>query len=90
VSYQLLYLDYLDKATGKTLVVTPGSAYTAVLASGRNTAMSAYPNDGRWTNATTFLSQEFKEPEPPAEETKIKAAADPGSGAAKDKDKGGA
>lgn len=86
--YQLLYPDYLDRATGKTLVVVPGSAYTAVLASGRNGAMPAYPNDGRWTNASTFLGHAVREPE--AEIPVFDVSAEPRTVTAKDKDKGGA
>lgn len=62
MSYMLCYPDYKDLATGKTLVVTPGSAYTIALSTGRVASTPAFPNDGRWTSTTTFLSQEIKEP----------------------------
>ena len=48
MTYQLLYLDYIDLATGKTLVVTPGSSYTIAVANGRIAGMPSVPNDGRW------------------------------------------
>lgn len=60
--YLLLYPDYKDLATGKTLVVTPGSAYTIALSTGRVASSPAFPNDGRWTSTTTFLSQEIEKP----------------------------
>lgn len=49
MSYQFIYPDFIDKATGKTLVATPGSTYTVTVASGRNPGTPAYPNDGRWS-----------------------------------------
>jgi hypothetical protein len=58
VTYQFIYLDYIDKATGKTLVVTPGSAYTIAVASGRNPGTPAIPNDGRWNAQSVFQSME--------------------------------
>lgn len=88
MSYALLYLDYIDQATGKTLVATPGSAYTVRVASGRNAAMPNFPGDGRWTNASTFLSLavggKAEEPMP-----FIKPSTDTASPSS-DKDKGGA
>lgn len=58
MTYQLIYPDYLDKATGKTLVTTPGSSYTIAVAPGRNAATPVYPNDGRWASPSgvPFLS----------------------------------
>ncbi len=58
--YVLQYLDYIDLSTHKTLVCTPGSAYTIAVASGRNAATPAYPNDGRWTSTSNFVAMEFK------------------------------
>lgn len=72
MTYQLLYLDYKDLATGKTLVVTPGSAYTIALSSGRNAAAPAYPNDGRWTSVSAFTSYTAEPAAPPV--TKKQAA----------------
>lgn len=86
--YQLYYLDYIDNATGKTLVATPGSAYTVKVASGRNAAMPSYPGDGRWANATTFLNLAIEKPEPPM--PFIKPGADTSASPSSDKDKGGA
>ncbi len=60
MTYQLIYPGYRDMATGKTLVVTPGSAYTIALTGGAITSTPAYPNDGRWTSTTTFVSMEDK------------------------------
>lgn len=60
--YQLIYGDYKDLATGKTLVVTPGSAYTIAVSSGRNAGTPTYPNDGRWTSVTGFLSASVEIP----------------------------
>jgi hypothetical protein len=62
VTYQLIYPDYKDLSTGKTLVATPGSAYTIVVAPGRVTSTPAFPNDGRWTSTTAFVAMEFKAP----------------------------
>jgi hypothetical protein len=62
VTYTLIYPDYINLATGKTLVATPGSAYTVAIASGRNAASSAFPNDGRWSNTSTFVAMEFLTP----------------------------
>ena len=58
MTYQLIYPGYRDMATGKTLVVTPGSAYTIALTGGAITSTPAYPNDGRWTSTTAFLALE--------------------------------
>ena len=58
----LIYPDYINTATGKTLVATPGSAYTVVVAPGRNAATPAFPNDGRWGSATNFVAMEEVEP----------------------------
>jgi hypothetical protein len=54
MAYQLIYGDYKDAATGIALTVVAGSSYTCVLAPGRILGTPAFPNDGRWTNATTF------------------------------------
>lgn len=63
--FQYIYPDYKDLATGKTLVVTPGSAYTIALTQGRLTSTPAYPNDGRWTSVSLFAATEsVPEPEP--------------------------
>jgi hypothetical protein len=62
MTFQYIYPDYKDLATGKTLVVTPGSAYTIAIAPGRNSAAPAFPNDGRWSSATNFVAMEAVEP----------------------------
>lgn len=85
--YMLYYLDYIDNATGKTLVVTPGSAYTVRVASGRNTSMPSFPGDGRWSNANTFLNMSVEEPKTEPAAPASKPGTDPG---ASTKDKGGA
>lgn len=56
--FQYIYPDYKDLATGKTLVVTPGSAYTIALTQGRVTTTPAFPNDGRWTSVAAFAATE--------------------------------
>jgi hypothetical protein len=65
----LIYPDYINTATGKTLVATPGSAYTVAIASGRNAATSAFPNDGRWSSTSTIAATEFKSPPEPESAT---------------------
>ena len=87
--YQLYYPDYIDKATGKTLVVTAGSAYTIALAPGRNAATPGYPNDGRWTNASTFLNFSAEDPASQPAVT-VKPSVELNTSTSKDKDKGGA
>jgi hypothetical protein len=58
--YQLVYTDYIDKSTGKTLVVTPGSAYTIAVAPGRVASTPAFPNDGRWTSVANFVAMDVQ------------------------------
>ena len=64
MTYQLIYPDYLNTTTGKTLVVTPGSAYTIAVAPGRVASTPAFPNDGRWTSATNFVTMDVDVVEP--------------------------
>jgi hypothetical protein len=68
--YTYTYPDYMNTATGKALTVTAGSSYTCAIFSGRLTTATSFPNDGRWTNATTFIdltrAPEPARPEPPA------------------------
>lgn len=73
VPYSLIYPDFIDKATGKTLIVMPGSAYTIAVASGRNAAMPSTPNDGRWSGGAFQSLETFEVPVPgkPGEDVKI-------------------
>lgn len=46
----MTYLDYIDTATGKTLVCVPGQTYNVTPASGNvRSSGSTMPNDGRFT-----------------------------------------
>jgi hypothetical protein len=46
----MTYPDYIDAATGKTLVCVPGQSYNIVPASGHPTSAStSMPTDGRFT-----------------------------------------
>lgn len=61
--FSYVYPDYMNTATGKALTVTAGSSYTCAIFSGRLTTATTFPNDGRWTNATTFIDL-TRAPEP--------------------------
>ena len=71
----MTYPDYIDAATGKTLVCVPGQSYNIVPASGHpSSAGQTMPTDGRFTASTgreTALdeSREDTPPETPADET---------------------
>lgn len=79
--FQLVYPDWKDLATGKTLVVVPGSSYTIAIHPGR-TASPAFPNDGRWTGAAgipslTMTARPREEPAPEPEPLSVSKAAEP-------------
>jgi hypothetical protein len=56
--YQLIFPDYIDTSTHKTLVVTPGNTYSVAVASGRIAATPALPNDGRLIVASGIINLE--------------------------------
>lgn len=45
----MTYMDYIDTATGKTLVCVPGQSYTFVPNGGHAVPRPATPTDGRFT-----------------------------------------
>lgn len=49
----MTYLDYIDTATGKTLVCAPGQSYNIAPASGNiRSAGTTMPQDGRFTTGS--------------------------------------
>jgi len=62
----MTYMDYIDTATGKTLVCVPGQSYNFVPNNGHAVARPAVPTDGRFSAGT---GREVKAPvEIPAED----------------------
>lgn len=56
------YMDYIDTATGKTLVCSPGNSYNVQPASGHPTsAGTTMPNDGRF-NRNDLVELDEEEP----------------------------
>lgn len=47
-AFPVIYPDYVDAATGKTLTVVPGESYEPAAAPGRIRGLPAVPGDGRW------------------------------------------
>lgn len=45
----MTYMDYIDTATGKTLVCVPGQSYTFAPNGGHAVPRPATPTDGRFT-----------------------------------------
>jgi hypothetical protein len=63
----MTYMDYIDLATGKTLVCAPGQTYNIMPASGNpRSAGTTMPNDGRFT-ATAGISGELEDHNEPDE-----------------------
>lgn len=74
----MTYMDYIDLATGKTLVCTPGQSYNFVPNAGHAAVRPATPTDGRFTVGT---GREAKAPEEaPAEDAGNKKSSQPDEG----------
>lgn len=74
----MTYMDYIDLATGKTLVAVPGQSYNIIPNGGHAAALPAVPSDGRFTAGT---GREAKAPEEaPAEDAGNKKSRQPDEG----------
>ena len=61
----MTYMDYIDVATGKTLVCVPGQSYTITPASGNiRSAGTSMPGDGRFAACFAHDAIEAKVTEP--------------------------
>lgn len=77
----MTYMDYIDTATGKTLVCVPGQSYNFVPNGGHATALPATPTDGRFVQGTGREAEApVEEEEAPAEDAGKKKAPQPVEG----------
>lgn len=63
----MTYMDYIDTATGKTLVCVPGNSYSIAPASGHPSATTGTPTDGRFNNTASGREGALDEEEPDEE-----------------------
>jgi hypothetical protein len=74
----MTYSQYIDTATGKTLVCAPGGTYSVIPAGGYTG--SAMPNDGRFTAGRGMNVMEDAEEDVPADPGKKTKADTPDEG----------